>query len=125
MGEAKRTSERRYDMVMFTIGDREDLTPGMCEKAAVAWRTITAENPKASFELNIVGYDDDPRELWEFLDVCAYVQRWAKLVGLDDIEEADRWVGSGIGLALLAACGVFGDEMRRESLSDLDPTTEH
>ena len=47
MGEAKRKSECGYDMVMFTIGARDDLTPSTCEKAAAAWRTITAENPKA------------------------------------------------------------------------------
>jgi len=138
MGEAKRKSERGHDTMIFTIGSRNDLTPGMCEKAAAAWRTVTAENPKATFVLNVVGYDDDPRELWEFPDVCAYIQQWAKLVGLDDIDEADKWIGScegrlspikdltePNGLAVLAACGVFGEEMRRVSLSDLDPTIKH
>ncbi len=32
MGEAKRKSECGYDMVMFTIGARDDLTPSTCEK---------------------------------------------------------------------------------------------
>ena len=59
-----------------------------------SWRTITAENPKAKFVLQVGGFDDDPRELWEFPEVCAYVQRWANLVGLDTLEDADKWVGS-------------------------------
>ncbi len=90
MGEAKRKSECGYDMVMFTIGARGDLTPSTCEKAAAAWRTITAENPKAKFVLQVGGFDDDPRELWEFPEVCAYVQRWANLVGLDTLEDGGQ-----------------------------------
>jgi hypothetical protein len=29
------------------------------------------------------------------------------------------------GLSVLAACGEFGEEMRREALNDHNPTTEH
>ena len=64
-------------MMMCTIGSRDDLTPSMCEKAAAAWRTITAENPKAKFMLHIGGFDDDPRELWEFPEVPPTPSRWA------------------------------------------------
>ena len=137
MGEAKRKSERGYDMMMFTIGSRDDLTPSMCEKAAAAWRRITAENSKAKFMLHIGGFDDDPRELWEFPEVCAYAQQWAKLVGLDTPEEADKWVGScegrlarpltddellGNGFSVLSGLGVFGPEAQEDALADLKPT---
>jgi hypothetical protein len=137
MGEAKRKSECGYDMVMFTIGARDDLTPSTCEKAAAAWRTITAENPKAKFVLQVGGFDDDPRELWEFPEVCAYVQRWANLVGLDTLEDAGKWVGScegrlaspltddelqGNGFSVLAGLEVFGPEAQADALADLKPT---
>ena len=102
----------------------------MCEKAAAAWRTITAENSKAKLMLHIGGFDDDPRELWEFPEVCAYAPQWAKLVDLDAPEEADEWVAGscgrgrlarpltddellGNGFSVLSGLGVFGPGFQR------------
>ena len=123
--------------VPMSIGMRGDLTDADAEKAADMWRKATARYPKALYNLMIHGYDDDPRELWEFPEVCAYVRKWAELVGLDDIDEADRWFGSCRGrryppldgvmassLGFLAGCGVFGDEMRDKALRNIKKTSE-
>jgi hypothetical protein len=121
----------------FTIRTRGDLTYLAAKHAGSNWRKITARYPKATFILNVMGYDDDPRELWEFEEVCRYVQWRAEIVALDSLEAADFWVGScggrldqeldgaaASGLGVLCACGVFGEEMRREAVSDIEPTTE-
>ena len=103
MGEAKRKSERGYDLVMFAIGRRGNMTPSTCEKAAAAWRTITAENPKARFMLQVGGFDDDPRDLWEFPEVCAYVQLWARFAGLTDPDKAEVFGEYTLGFSPHAA----------------------
>jgi hypothetical protein len=69
-------------------------------------------HPKASFQISIAGYDDDPRELCDFPEVREYVCRWAKCAGinfetLSTLPFADK--GS---VAFLAACGVFGDKIK-------------
>jgi hypothetical protein len=121
----------------YLIGRRDSLSKREALIAAEGWRKLTARYPRASFLLMIAGCDDDPREIWEFPEVCRYVRQWAKATGLDNPDVADLWLGScegrletplqgpeAGGLSVLAACGVFGEEMRREALSDHNPTTE-
>lgn len=113
-------------IIPIIIGARDKLTKVEAEHCAYMWREVAQRYPKAYFMLMILGYDEDPRELLEFPDVRRYVRRWARLAGLDDIEEADRWIGSTAGrietpdskylqggLGLLAACGVFGESFRQ------------
>jgi hypothetical protein len=59
-------------------------------------RDVTTRHPKAYFVINLIGFDDDPRELWEFRDVRLYVRWWARLCSLDDIvKAAPRLVSAG------------------------------
>ena len=105
--------------MQFTIGTRDELNTRAAGLNAKVWRTALQRHPKACF-FNIAGYDDDPRELWEFPEVCRYVRRWARLAGMDDIEHTARVLGVGsplgeqalLHLQLLAAFGVFGEEYK-------------
>jgi hypothetical protein len=114
-----------FDVVHFVMGERGELTPSTCREHALAWKRLRAANPKAIFLLMVMGYDDDPRELWEFPEVREYVQSWAGLVGLDDYDAAvavfsARPIAQGYApeavhevivntVGLLNSCGVFGD----------------
>jgi hypothetical protein len=119
-------------LVTLTIGTRGDLTKTRARAAAAAWRELTARYPESVFVINFHGYNNDPREIWEIVDAARYVRRFARAAGLDDFEAADRWLGSGSpgahipqiggGLGFLAACGVFGDELKQVALRAHKPT---
>jgi hypothetical protein len=75
----------------------------------------------------------DPREIWEFPEVVRYIRWWTRFAGMDDPATADLFLGRGnlkgldpdsdegkwamAGFGLLAACGVFGDEIARQVLA--------
>jgi hypothetical protein len=120
-------------LIPVTIGIRSDLSKAAAAHCAAMWQEVTARYPKAFFLLNILGYDTDPRELWEFPEVRRYVRRWARLTGLNDLETANRWIGSCEGRVesplsperypiatggpgFVAACGVFGEAIRQQAL---------
>jgi hypothetical protein len=54
-----------------------------------------------------VGYDDDPRELWDIPDVAAYIRLWARLA---ITSESDLYLLHPQMVPMLAACGCFGPE---------------
>jgi hypothetical protein len=131
------------DTILFQYGKRGDLTEKAAQKAGDAWRKVIARYPNAVYVLAIPGYDDDPRELWEFPDVCEYVCLWARFAGLDDQQAAlaafsagpfargvaqeskaaQRLIGTPMGL--LAACGVFGKDICKFSLRRSNPTAKN
>jgi hypothetical protein len=129
-------------LIPVTIGIRSKLSKTDAAHCAEMWREITARYPEAVFCLFMLGYDQDPREVWEFSDVRRYVRHWAKLAGLDDLVEANRWVGTCEGrlavpldpqqmpltvggLGLLAVCGVFGESYRQTALQAHARTVAH
>lgn len=69
----------------FVIGMRGELTKQAAAQAARVWRQTRARHPDVPFTVSIAGYDDDPRELWQFPDVCRFVRRFAREAGLDDL----------------------------------------
>jgi hypothetical protein len=106
--------------VHFTLGGRHDLSIGAARRAAAEWQRITKHVPNGVFYLSLPGYDDDPRNLWEFTEVRRYIRRWAKYAGIrhpDDItvEVVDQHGQPNI--ALLTICGVFGEDLRQEALN--------
>jgi hypothetical protein len=118
-------------MCNFVLGSRGALNEKEARAAADMWRTATARYPKAFFQILFLGYDDDPRELFEFEDLRRYVCRWAELTGMNDAFTANRWIGMGndrlpvpvepgiftAGMGLLIACGVFGEAERQRILA--------
>jgi hypothetical protein len=125
------------------VGTRDNLTKAAARHCAAMWREAAQRYPKAIFVLNIPGYDDDPRELWEFPEVRRYVRWWARFAGVNDLETADPFFGDGLlqrigvdpqsplasnltaGMGFLAACGVFGEALAQQALAALKPTAQH
>ena len=115
----------------IVIGLRGDLSKAEARRRAAMWREATNRYPKAGFIISLAGYDEDPREIWEFDDTRRYVRWWARFAGMDDLKTADSWLGltSAIGasnnyagMGFLAACGVFGEAARQMSLREHVPT---
>jgi hypothetical protein len=129
-------------MIPFIIGMRGRLSKGEARKGAAMWRDAIVRYPKAIFYLTMLGYDQDPREIWEIVDAARYVRWFAKYSELNDMETALRWFGPGSAtmeaatvpgagpglkvvagtLGFLAGCGVFGEEFKRQALSAVKPT---
>jgi hypothetical protein len=99
-------------VICFCVGNRGDLTRRDAMRAAESWRENIKRYPKAHFVLHLAGYDEDPRNLWEIDEAARYVRRWARLAGLGDIEKAGARLDDN-ALAWLAACGAFGDDIKR------------
>jgi hypothetical protein len=128
----------------FIIGERGRLTKTAARKAGAMFRDMSARYPKAIFYLNLLGYDQDPREIWEVVDAARFVRWFARAAGLNDMATAEQIFGPGsptweagaamgeaIGkdkgsicgaIGFLAACGVFGDELKQHALRQLKPT---
>jgi hypothetical protein len=102
-------------MVAMEIGNRNDLSEQVAQTAAKAWRVALQTYPHALFNWSLSGYDNDPREIWEIPEAVRFVRWWAEYAGMDDFETASRVFGSDPLMCVggLAACGVFGEEVRR------------
>jgi hypothetical protein len=126
-------------LIPFTVGHRGELAMEDAKRAAEHWRAATARYPKAIFQIVFLGYDEDPREIWEFPEVRRHLRRWARLTGLNDGAAAVSWLGTGegrldppldmeaasslvLGPKLLALCGAFGEQARQAALRNVKPT---
>ena len=106
----------KFEMICIEIGSCNRLSHDDAKKAADKWNEARRLNPGAIFTFCLAGYDDDPRAIWETPEAAAYVRTWAELVGLDDLETAqrvfdfadERRVGATLGL--LDMCGLFADK---------------
>jgi hypothetical protein len=70
--------------------------------------------PGAATSLHITGYDDDPREIYEFPEVTRYVRRFARAANIDFDLGCARLHPTSVGL--LALCGAFGENLRQLGL---------
>jgi hypothetical protein len=120
----------------ITIGVRGKLTKREARHAAMMWREVTRRYPKGIFMINLLGYNEDPREIWNIPEAARYVRWWARFADMNDLKTAERYVldAPDIGVtslniksiaesnvAFLAACGVFGDEMKTSVLRNHKP----
>ena len=99
--------------IHLVIGTRDDLSPKSAEAAAQKWRDIRRQYPNLSVYVSLAGYDDDPREIWEIASAAEYVRQWARFAGIENLEETATGPLGTTGAAFLGACGVFGEEVRR------------
>ena len=97
----------------MVIGTRDDLSPESAEAAAQKWRDIRRQYPNVRVYVSLAGYDDDPREIWEIASAAEYVRQWARFAGIENLEETAAGPLGTTGAAFLGACGVFGEEVRR------------
>jgi hypothetical protein len=91
---------------------RGDLTKRTARQMAEVFRKARARSPASPVYITFVGYDDDPRELWQFPEVCRYLKWWARFAGISDWQAAAAvpWAHHSWDMAFLVGCGVFGDD---------------
>jgi hypothetical protein len=111
-------------MINLVIGTRDDLSVAHAKASARKWREATRQYPKAIIYLCFLGYDEDPRELPALSEVARYVRGFAHEAGINDFDEAIRGPLGEMGAAFLAACGVFGEELRRSIEMPPAPTAQ-
>jgi hypothetical protein len=113
---------------------RGQLSKTEARKAAKMWQQAVGRYPKAIFYPHLVGYDQDPREIWEIVDAARFVRWFARAAGLDDVDTALHVFGPdspagkaatlGGAIGFFAACGVFGEDFKRDALRNLKPTSK-
>ena len=114
------TGDGERKAFMVAIGQRGKLTKGRAREAAAAWREVVRRYPKAQLYISMLGYNEDPREIWQIEDAARYVRWWACYAGMDN-EAAVLRVGNMLAATnygLLVACGVFGEEAKAEAIQD-------
>ena len=114
--------EQGYDAILVAIGTRDQLTKEAARDNAAIWREATQRSPKAAFNIYLLGYDEDSRDLWELPEAARYVRWWARFAGMDDPTTASHFLDPE-GMTVLAACGAFGEEFQREALAAQKPPT--
>jgi hypothetical protein len=70
-------------MISFVVGFRGQLSKSKAKIYADGWRVMRTRHPQAIVYPTVVGYDEDPRELWEIPEVVRYVQQFAELAGIE------------------------------------------
>lgn len=70
----------------FSIGTRDRLTKEEARMSAQFYRRVRQRYPKAKLYINILGYDQDPREIWEFPEVRRFFRWWVRFAELDTEE---------------------------------------
>jgi hypothetical protein len=96
-------SGEKFDLektvVVFTLCERGRLHRKALATATIAWRNLKIE-ANTAIMIHVSGYDDDPRELWQIPEVCAFVQKFCARTKAHEhgaLEPASR--------NLLLACG--------------------
>jgi hypothetical protein len=102
------TSDEAPDLMMFEVGNRRHLTGSAAKTSASAFGKIVTDFPQVYVILHFAGWDDDPRPLWQFPEVCRYARRWARLAGVDRPDAPHVANLSESSFAVLSKLGVFG-----------------
>jgi hypothetical protein len=94
-------------MISFVLGFRGQLNEEKVKVYASGWRVMRVRHPFAEVYPVVVGYDEDPRELWEIPEVTVYVRQFAEAAGIGKPSDLPH-DPLGHLYQLFAACGVFG-----------------
>lgn len=99
--------------INFVVGFRGQLSNQKAKVYADGWRVMRARHPQAIVYPTVVGYDEDPRELWEIPEVVRYVQQFAELAG---IKRPSDLPPDPLGhlFTFFGAMGLWGDGTRVE-----------
>jgi hypothetical protein len=99
-------------LIQFAIGARGEITKSYARAAAKAFVEIRQRCPDGLIYPHFLGYDSDPRELWQLPEVRRYARWWTRFAGISDwrLAMAVRWLDPECTLGLLAVCGAFGDD---------------
>jgi hypothetical protein len=81
------------------------------------FRQVRQRYPRAIIYINLLGFDEDPREVWQIPLARKFFRRWAKALDITDPEIAEQQSLDPTSIGTLAACGAFGDDVWRPPTS--------
>jgi len=113
--EFKAEDDARVDALTFDEPMPDDPSggDGMLVNLVIGTRDkLTMEEAKAY--VNLLGYDEDPREIPQIETAAEYVRQWARFADINDFEATAAGPLGPLGTAFLGACGVFGEKIRRK-----------
>jgi hypothetical protein len=110
--------------ISLSIGSRLDLSRKAVENGAKDWHRTRQRYPKAYIYVNLLGFDDDPREIVHIGSAAKFFRRWARAVGISDPETAERQKLTIESIQLLAAVGAFGKEWQKRIQIPPAPTAQ-
>ncbi len=116
-------------LIAFNMGSRDDLSDMAAKKAADGWRKLmTRIEAVRGIVVFLAGWDHDPRALGDIPEAADYVRRWARFASIT-LPSTMALVTAGKlqpdTLGLLAACGVFGEDIRRDVIVRRWPSPGH
>jgi hypothetical protein len=109
-------------LIALSFGSRPDLTMHGVQEAVRMWREVRPRCPDSLININLLGYDDGPREISNIPEAARFFRRWAKLVRMRTPEQAEAQKLDPISIGPLAACGAFARELRDWARAQLPPT---
>lgn len=67
-------------MMVFSICSKAEMHSHALAMAVMSWRALKIQ-PSTAVTMHIGGYDEDPRELWQIPEVCAFVTEFCSKTG--------------------------------------------
>lgn len=91
-------------VLAVTLTGADALNRVTLRRACVAFRRIKEQRGDGVVILHIDGYDDDPRDLWEIPELCAWLAAWCCKVGIANLADLQAATGMASGNAWVLAC---------------------
>ena len=98
--------------IPMSLGSRLDLSHEAVAVGVKDWHRVRAQYPNAMFYINLLGFDEDPREIWHIKPAAKFFRRWAHAVGITTPEIAEQQGLVFKSIQTLATVGAFGEEIR-------------
>jgi hypothetical protein len=102
-------------LVSFHIGSRGELDWFAVQQYAKSWKTFRARHPKSPVVIFFLGYDMDPREIWDIPECVQYIRWFAKAVDINKPSDLPPDIDGNL-FGIMARCGVFPDVTRAINL---------
>jgi hypothetical protein len=102
-------------LVSFHVGSRGELDWFAAQEYARSWKIFRTRHPKSPVVIFFLGYDTDPREIWDIPECVQYLKWFAKTAGINKPSDLPPDIDSNL-FGLMARCGVFPDVTRAINL---------
>jgi hypothetical protein len=94
-------------MISFHIGSRGELDWFAAKEYAESWKVFRVRHPKSPVTIFFLGFDTDPREIWDIPECRQYLRWFAKAADINRPSDLPPDIGGQL-FSLMGLCGVFG-----------------
>ena len=93
-------------MTSFHIGSRGKLNQSTAEEYAESWKDFRARHPKSPVVIFFLGYDMDPRQIWDIPECAQYLRWFAEAAGINQPSDLPPDIDGQL-FCIMGLCGVF------------------